>query len=145
MNTKAWIKETASSKPINAKKIAKGIKVITAIIKLPENNLYKYVDKIFSKVWPATMLANNRTPKDTDRATYEINSIKTNKGTKAKGVPEGTKNEKKCNLWIDKPKIVTPINIVNDNPIETIIDVVIVNVYGILPTKLEHKINKNKE
>ena len=63
VNTKAWINDTASSNPINAKKIAKGIKVITAIIKLPVNNLYKYVLKILSKVWPATILANNRTPK----------------------------------------------------------------------------------
>ena len=30
------------------------------------------------------MLANNRTPKETARAKYEINSIKTNRGTKAK-------------------------------------------------------------
>lgn len=32
------------------------------------------------------MLANNRTPKETARAKYEINSIKTNRGTKAKGL-----------------------------------------------------------
>lgn len=38
---KAWINETANSKPIKAKNIAKGIKVITAIIKLPVNNLNK--------------------------------------------------------------------------------------------------------
>ena len=120
MNTKAWIKETASSNPINAKKIAKGIKVITAIIKLPENNLYKYVDKIFSKVWPATILANNRTPKDTDLATYEINSIKTNRGTKANGVPVGIKKEKNLIPCIDKAKIVTPIKIVKLKPKDTI-------------------------
>jgi hypothetical protein len=36
------------------------------------------------------------------------------------------RNEKKCNLWIDKPKIVTPVRIVNDKPIVTIIDVVTV-------------------
>jgi len=53
VNTKAWIKDTAISKPTNAKKIAKGIKVITATIKLPVNNWYKYVDKIFNKVWPS--------------------------------------------------------------------------------------------
>lgn len=119
MKTKAWIRETAISKPINAKKIRKGIKVITATIKLPENNLYKYVDKILSNVWPATILANNRTPNDTDLAKYETNSIKTNKGTKANGVPTGIKKEKNLIPCIEKAKIVTPIKIVKLKPKDT--------------------------
>jgi len=41
VKTKAWIRETAISKPISAKNIANGIKVIIATIKLPENNLNK--------------------------------------------------------------------------------------------------------
>ena len=41
VNTNAWIKETAISNPTNAKKIEKGIKVIIATNKLPENNLNK--------------------------------------------------------------------------------------------------------
>ena len=65
MNTNACINDTANSKPIKAKKITKGIKVITATIILPVNNLNKYVDKIFNKVWPATILAKSLTPRDT--------------------------------------------------------------------------------
>ena len=53
------------------------------------------------------------------------------------------KNEKKCTLWILNPKIVTPIKIVNDKPIETITEVVIVNEYGTLPTKFAIKMKKN--
>ena len=41
MKTKAWINETAISNPTNAKNIAKGIKVNTATMILPVNNLYK--------------------------------------------------------------------------------------------------------
>ena len=76
---------------------------------------------------PATTLANNLIPNEKALAKYETNSIKTNKGTKAKGVPEGTKYEKNFILCIDNPKIVTPINIVKERLNETIIDVVIVN------------------
>ena len=119
MNTKAWISETAISNPIRAKKIAKGIKVNTATIKLPENNLYKYVDKIFNRVWPATMLANNRTPNETALAKYDTTSIKTNNGTNAKGVPAGTKKEKNLIPCIDKANIVTPIKIVKLKPKDT--------------------------
>ena len=96
-------------------------------IKLDENIWYKNVDRIFNKVCPATTLANSRIPNEKALAKYETNSIRTNKGTNTKGVPEGTKYEKNFNLWIDNPKIVTAIRIVKDNPIETIIDVVIVN------------------
>ena len=68
-------------------------------------------------------LANNRTPKEKALAIYEMNSINTNIGTNAKGVPAGTKNEKKCNLCLANPKIVTPIKIVTLRPNDTITDV----------------------
>ena len=57
------MKETANSNPTNPMKIPKGIKVKTATTKLPENNLYKKVDKILSKVCPATILAKSLIPK----------------------------------------------------------------------------------
>ena len=87
----------------------KGTKVIIATIKLPVNKLYKYVDKIFNSVWLATKLTNNCTLKDTALAKYEINSINTNKDTRAKGVLARIKKEKNLILCIDKAKIVTPI------------------------------------
>ena len=72
------------------------------------------------------MLAANLKPNEIFLAKYEMNSIKTSKGTKPNGVPDGTKKLKNLTLCIDNPNIVTPISIVNDKPIETIIDVVIV-------------------
>ena len=118
--------ETAISKPIKPTKIAKGIKVNKPIKILLVNNLYKNPDNIANKQCPAVILANNRTPKDTALAQYDTNSIQTNAGTKAKGVPSGTKNEKNVNLCKDKAKIVTPINKVKLAPIQTIAEVVTV-------------------
>ena len=72
------------------------------------------------------MLANNRRPNEAALATYEINSINTNKGTKAKGQPAGIKYEKNFNLCIESPSIVTPAQIVKEKPRHIIADVVIV-------------------
>jgi hypothetical protein len=59
------MKETANSKPVNATNIEKGINVKIANIKLLLNIWYKKVENIFIREWPATRLANNRTPNDT--------------------------------------------------------------------------------
>ena len=126
-NTYAWITETANSNPISATKIAKGISVTTATSRELVNSCAKNVERILSRVWPATMLANNRTPSETARAMYEISSISTNNGTSARGVPDGIKYEKKCNPCFCSPRIVTPRKIVTDSPIDTTIDVVTVN------------------
>lgn len=45
------------------------------------------------------MLAANLRPKDIFLARYEINSIRTNRGSKAKGQPAGTSREKNSNPW----------------------------------------------
>ena len=52
------------------------------------------MDRIFNKVCPATTLANKRIPSEKARAKYETSSMNTSNGTKAKGVPEGTKYKK---------------------------------------------------
>lgn len=104
---------------------ANGINVTKKRIKLLVNNLDSKPERIFSSAWPAVKLANSRTPKENALAIYEINSIRTNKGTKAKGVPPGTKKEKNLILWIYKPKIVTPIKIVRLSPRLTTADVAI--------------------
>ena len=137
--------DTAISKPHKAKKNVNGNNVNINNIKLDENIWYKNVDKIFNKVCPATTLANNRIPNEKAQAKYDTSSINTNKGTKANGVPEGTKYEKNLILCIDNPKIVTPIKIVKERLNDTIIDVVIVNEYGTLPFKLAINMKKNKE
>ena len=58
------------------------------------------------------MLAPNLKPNDTQRETYEMNSIPTNKGNKAKGQPLGTKSEKNFKPCFTKDNIVAPITIV---------------------------------
>jgi hypothetical protein len=43
------------------------------------------------------MLAASLNPKDTARAKYDMNSIKTNNGSNPRGHPPGTNNEKNSN------------------------------------------------
>ena len=54
------------------------------------------------------MFAARRNPRETLRAKYDMNSIKTNKGNKPKGQPAGTNREKNFNPCFWKPKIVAP-------------------------------------
>ena len=58
------------------------------------------------------MLAPNLKPNETQRETYEMNSIPTNKGNKAKGQPLGTNSEKNFKPCLFRPNIVAPITIV---------------------------------
>jgi len=58
------------------------------------------------------MLAANLKPKDIFLAKYEMNSIRTNKGSNAKGQPAGTNKEKNLSPCFWKPKIVAPKTIV---------------------------------
>ena len=58
------------------------------------------------------MLAANLKPNDIFLAKYDINSISTNKGNKAKGQPAGTNKEKYSNPCFWNPKIVVPKTIV---------------------------------
>ena len=84
-------------------------------------------DSIFISMWPLVVFANSRIPREKARATYDISSIGTSRGTSLRGVPEGTKKEKKWTLWSRRPSIVTPINIVTLRPRLTIADVGTVN------------------
>ena len=70
---------------------------------------------MFKSMWPDNMLAANLNPNDTFLARYEMNSIKTNKGSKASGQPDGTNNEKNFKLWKINPNIVAPKTIVKLN------------------------------
>lgn len=58
------------------------------------------------------MLAANLNPNDIFLARYEMNSISTNKGNKAKGQPAGTKREKNSKPCFWNPNIVAPKTIV---------------------------------
>lgn len=57
---------------------------------------------------PDSMLAANLKPNDTFLAKYDINSINTSNGNKAKGHPAGTNNEKNFSPCLLKPNIVAP-------------------------------------
>lgn len=54
------------------------------------------------------MFAANLSPSDTFLAKYDMNSINTNKGNRAKGQPAGTNKEKNSNPCLFKPKKVAP-------------------------------------
>ena len=56
--------------------------------------LYKKEESIFIKVCPAVIFAKSLIPKEKALAKYDTTSINTNKGTRASGVPEGTKKLK---------------------------------------------------
>lgn len=57
------------------------------------------------------MLAASLRPNDTALDRYDINSIKTRRGSKARGQPAGTKSEKNSIPWVLNPRIVAPITI----------------------------------
>ena len=61
---------------------------------------------------PLKIFAANLKPNETFLDKYEINSIKTNKGNKAKGQPAGTKREKNTKPCFWNPNIVAPKTIV---------------------------------
>jgi hypothetical protein len=89
------------------------------------------------------MLAANLNPNETFLDKYEMNSIKTNKGNKAKGQPEGTNNEKNFNPCLWKPNIVAPnttVKLIENVNIKCDVDA---KLYGTKPIKLLTKINMN--
>ena len=77
--------------------------------------LYVNPLNMFNNIWPDRMFAANLRPNETFLAKYEINSIKTSNGNKAKGQPAGTNNEKNLNVWICNPNIVAPNTILKLN------------------------------
>lgn len=89
------------------------------------------------------MLAANLKPNEIFLDKYDINSIKTNKGNKLKGHPEGTNKEKNFNPCFLNPNIVAPKTIVKLSEKVNIKCEVDAKLYGINPIKLFNKINKN--
>ena len=67
---------------------------------------------MFNNMCPDNIFAANLKPNEIFLAKYEINSIKTNKGNKAKGQPAGTNREKKTKPCFWNPNIVAPKTIV---------------------------------
>ena len=92
------MKAIPSSKPENAIINAKGINPKKKKIKPDVIILYVKPAKIFNNMCPLNILAPNLSPNETFLDKYEINSIKTSNGNKAKGQPAGTNNEKNSSL-----------------------------------------------
>ena len=106
--------------------------------------LYVNPLKIFNNICPLKIFAANLNPNETFLAKYEINSIRTNRANKPRGQPEGTNKEKNFNLWKIKPKIVAPKTTVKLKEKAKIKCEVLAKLYGTIPIKLLHRINKNK-
>ena len=112
IKTWAWINAIPNSKPENAIIKAKGNNPKKKNIYPEFIILYVNPLKMFKSMWPDNMFAANLKPNDTFLAKYEINSIKTNKGSKPNGHPEGTNKEKNLSPCLLNPKIVAPSTIV---------------------------------
>lgn len=73
-----------------------------------------------------------------------MNSMRTNKGNKAKGHPAGTNREKNTNPCFENPRIVAPNTIVKLKAnVNTKCDV-LAKLYGIIPIRLFNSIKMNK-
>lgn len=136
---------TPNSNPNKTIKRIEGIIATIAINKLLENAPYRPKDKMYANIFPAIILAPKRIPKETALAKQDILSIKTNNGTKGKGVPPGTKKENHLILWIERPKKVTPKKIVT---LINIVKMTLVNIekeQGMFPIKLAMKMKENRD
>ena len=138
-NTYAWRKATNISKPVNATEKPSGSQPPT----IPK--LTTKPPKTFIIVWPAIIFANNLTDKLIGLLKYEIISITTINGNKTIGTPLGTKSFKYPSPCLINPIIVTPTNINAANTKVTMMWLVTVKEYGIIPNMLQNKTNMNKE
>jgi hypothetical protein len=102
------MKAIPNSNPEKAMINAKGIKPKKKKIKPLVIILYVNPAKMFNNICPLNILAPNLRPRLTFLDKYEINSINTSKGNKAKGQPAGTNKEKNSNRCFWNPKIVAP-------------------------------------
>ncbi len=99
---------------------------------------------IFNNMCPDKMLAANLSPKETFLAKYDMNSIKTNKGSSPKGQPAGTNKEKNFKpCWLN-PKNVAAITTVKLTENVKIKCAVEEKLQGTIPIKLLIKIKINK-
>jgi len=86
------------------------------------------------------MLAPSLNPKDIFLAKYDINSIITNKGKRAKGQPDGTNKEKNSKPCLLNPNIVAPRTIVKLKENVNAKWLVEAKLYGTIPIKLFNNI-----
>ena len=135
----------AISSPLKAIMKDKGRSPITKKKRPLAMMLYVKPLKIAKSKWPETIFAASLRPNDTALDKYEINSIKTRRGSKARGVPAGTKREKNSTPCFWNPRIVAPRTILKLKEKASIKCEVDAKLYGTIPIKLFIKINTNKE
>ena len=118
--------------------------MINGIMNIPQKDTAAQpnVDNIFNNVCPDIKLANNRIDKLKTLNVYDINSINTNNGANANGAPGGKNKLKKCVPFFKIPKILIPTKIANAIEKVTMIWLVTVKLYGIIPIKLQNNIIK---
>ena len=98
----------------------------------------------FNKLWPAIKFINNRIPRLTGFAIYDINSIGTSNKANKNVVLDGKNKEKVFILYFLKVIIFMPIKTAKDKVKVTIKWLVAVKLYGIKPIKLLKRIKLNK-
>lgn|SRR6516162_1873912 len=102
------MKAIPNSNPLKAIIKTKGTKPKKNKINPEVIILYVKPANIFNNICPLNILAANLNPKEIFLAKYDINSIETSNGNKAKGQPAGTNKEKNSKPCFWKPKIVAP-------------------------------------
>ena len=93
---------------------------------------------------PAIIFAANRTARVPGRITFLTVSIKTMKGIKGPGVPEGTRWANMCWVWCTQPKIINDSQRGRARVKVMARCLVLVNTYGRSPRELLKTINLNK-
>lgn len=106
------------------------------------NKVHEKPIKIFNKIWPLIILANNRIAKLNIFEMYEMYSNIIKAGIIATGIPSGKNNSKYFSLWCNTLIIFVPIKKLNEKYKVTIKWLVTVILYGIKPNKLEMKIKQ---
>jgi len=88
------------------------------------------------------MLANKRNANEITRKLYDTNSIITSNGANAKGAPGGKNNDNKLIPCVRKPIIFMDKKAIVAKPNVITIWLVTVKLYGIIPNRLQKKINE---
>src|SRR4249920_2936017 len=106
--------------------------------------------KTSSRMCPANIATNGRSPRLNGRTRNEMNSIGAINSLTANGVPDGTNNEKKCSPCFQKPTPSTMVKLMIDSTPVTVNWLVTVNgcapgtiASGSAPIQFENKMNMN--
>lgn len=115
VNTYACKQAIAISNPVTKNTIIKGKKCAKAQILPIDTIVHPNPAKIFNRVCPDIIFANNRIAKLKTRAIYEINSIIIKYGATIKGAPVGKNNPKNFNPCFRTPIILIAKKVEKDN------------------------------